>query len=727
MSNLKIASNSNKFMGSKARGSDIKSFYQNGELYGVKTALAFKRLPPVDYSELVSAGESLSRLFHLNEQTITKKVPSDNPDSLILPTYQKWKSMDDENLKTNIRFGVGSINPLDTATMVLARAKAPSDNIRWFALRNIFQRAVKPYRHKGDKAMYFGPGKSVCKKREFRGRKDGFMELKDKIYTSSSRLNKSQCNYLYSNRAFKPEDWGLRPLENAGHSISADGDYNPLAGGGFVPAKYMQVPKTGTINRSIVVGTSGQIHAQRCIDKQLRGCLRHLGIDLNNLAFINQTKAYLGSVHRGCYQTLDLTSASDSISIGILAFLCKGDQTSETLFKDIWETRNTAVSVSLKGLPEHVCFPQGVDGMGNPAIFSLESLLFTVVNAWGYISYVNDENEGSGTSPWSFEPRGFQFATKRNRKGQVIQCLSWSDFASFGDDQAPLAGVPLPFWRKLLRECGFILNEEKSFSSESVDHQFRESCGADFRNGKLVRGFYLRTRNPTMFDAVRMFNFFSLYYGATEEQKACYPLYKRVKRFMVGAWADLRTFTLSPRLWENRVPTDVLLVSDCLGTVSKVLVTSDGTRKSYHESCDGDFTSPMLDVALNAFLERETQSETIMWYETPEVRYYCLVKLKESQQIARKSDLSMDLAQGRRAPRIQVLPGEVGLVGYYINYSYTSKSCSESESSSYYEAQYKLSFIQCLSQKDAHWAILKYLTQRYKYLELPPHVSLCGN
>jgi len=63
--------------------------------------------------------------------------------------------------------------------------------------------------------------------------------------------------------------------------------------------------------------------------------------------------------------------------------------------------------------------------------------------------------------------------------------LSTTDVTTFGDDVIlPKQGVDL-FYR-VLRTCGFIPNQEKSFS----DGPFRESCGTDWLRGIDIRPYY---------------------------------------------------------------------------------------------------------------------------------------------------------------------------------------------------------------------------------------------
>jgi hypothetical protein len=70
------------------------------------------------------------------------------------------------------------------------------------------------------------------------------------------------------------------------------------------------------------------------------------------------------------------------------------------------------------------------------------------------------------------------------------------------------------------------LNAEKSFSIET---SFRESCGADFNNGVFVRGFYVKTRNPSIRDFLRITNYVKVNYNVKDSFLDTLPFYRKIK------------------------------------------------------------------------------------------------------------------------------------------------------------------------------------------------------
>lgn len=169
----------------------------------------------------------------------------------------------------------------------------------------------------------------------------------------------------------------------------------------------------------------------------------------------NQELARLGSI-RGDYATLDLSSASDSISLAMLKEFTPPEV--------LWGLLRTRASHST--LPNGSRVELGmVSSMGNGYTFPLETAIFaTAVHA-------------------VFRFCGMEYKGPHGRR--------LGNHAVFGDDII----VPTKLYRplvRLLNLLGFIVNNDKSFS----EGPFRESCGADFHAGYPVRGVYLRELDP---------------------------------------------------------------------------------------------------------------------------------------------------------------------------------------------------------------------------------------
>lgn len=164
----------------------------------------------------------------------------------------------------------------------------------------------------------------------------------------------------------------------------------------------------------------------------------------------NQELARLGSID-GSFATIDLSSASDSISLNMLRRF--------TPREAMWALERTRASyVQLPGGKLEELFM--VSSMGNGYTFPLETALFAsiVVAASRFNGLKLDH-------PWG---------------------VNLGNWAVFGDDII----VPRQIFSqtvRLLELLGFKVNESKTFA----DGWFRESCGADWYKGYPVRGVYL--------------------------------------------------------------------------------------------------------------------------------------------------------------------------------------------------------------------------------------------
>jgi len=182
-----------------------------------------------------------------------------------------------------------------------------------------------------------------------------------------------------------------------------------------------------------------QLGAKAIIEDILVNC--H-GFSRNRQQDINKELAREGSL-TGAYSTLDLSMASDSLSLDLMKKL---------LPKDIFDM--------LDKIRSHVTDINGtqhtlgmISTMGNGFTFPLMTLIFTcMVKA------------------------ALQLSNKNNHR-----------FAVFGDDIiVPSSVTPQVIFA--LRKSGFSLNLSKSFTSGF----FRESCGGDFYKGHDVRGIFLK-------------------------------------------------------------------------------------------------------------------------------------------------------------------------------------------------------------------------------------------
>lgn len=246
-------------------------------------------------------------------------------------------------------------------------------------------------------------------------------------------------------------------------AIHADPEQTPFVD--IHNGKVQFVPKSAKEHRAIVVEPILNTLVQGGVGRWLQGKLRRSGVDIRDQTR-NHRLARQGSID-GSLATVDLSSASDTVSTELVYELLPVDFAS-------WLARARTGSVELDG---EVLKLEKFSSMGNGFTFPLETLIFYAL-AWGVCVHL-----GLGT-------------------GRVN---------AYGDDIIlPTEGVPLLF--ETLRTCGFVVNEEKSYSSGP----FRESCGKDYYLGIDIRPVYLRgeklpgdeRESLHVYDLFRLHNFY---------------------------------------------------------------------------------------------------------------------------------------------------------------------------------------------------------------------------
>lgn len=201
------------------------------------------------------------------------------------------------------------------------------------------------------------------------------------------------------------------------------------------------VEKDDDIDRAAAKEPDFNIFLQRACGKHIRECLLTVGINLRNQGR-NQELALEGSTF-GELATLDLSSASDSISWGLV----------QRLFSNDWFTVLSDLR-SERGLVNGEWHEWSLmSTMGNGYTFELETLIF-----WGLARAVQ-----------------YHFGTP-------------GTLCVYGDDIiAPVTMVePLI---EFYTYCGFIVNPTKSFWTGT----FRESCGKHYFGSIDVTPFYCRS------------------------------------------------------------------------------------------------------------------------------------------------------------------------------------------------------------------------------------------
>lgn len=217
--------------------------------------------------------------------------------------------------------------------------------------------------------------------------------------------------------------------------------------------KLVTVPKNAKTDRTVMIEPWLNSFFQLGYGQYIADQLRRVGVDLTDQEK-NKSLARTGSL-TGDIATLDLSSASDTISVGLVEHLLPLD----------WYLLLSQLRTSIVEVDGTRTTLQKFSSMGNGFTFPLESLIF-----WALTSSV--------------------IGSERT-------------LAVYGDD------IIVPTHKvkdviEVLEACGFSINLEKSFWSGP----FRESCGGDYLLGIDVRPCYIKDR-MSGHDAFRLHNFYT--------------------------------------------------------------------------------------------------------------------------------------------------------------------------------------------------------------------------
>lgn len=213
------------------------------------------------------------------------------------------------------------------------------------------------------------------------------------------------------------------------------------------------VPKSAEISRTICTEPLLNMLFQKGIGRVIEYRLRQVyGIDLAKQPDINREMARLGSID-GRYGTIDLKSASDSISLAMLERFMPRSQLK-------WlKLARSSLTVLPDGREEVLHM---VSSMGNGFTFPLQTAIFACLVQSVYTVLALPMQWG--------------------KKG-----CGGKRYGVFGDDIIVIREA-YDLTVRALSALGFTVNETKSFNTG----QFRESCGRDYVNGHDVRGVYLK-------------------------------------------------------------------------------------------------------------------------------------------------------------------------------------------------------------------------------------------
>lgn len=200
------------------------------------------------------------------------------------------------------------------------------------------------------------------------------------------------------------------------------------------------VPKNAKTHRTVLVEPTINGVIQGGYGKYISRRLLRVGIDLSDQAR-NKRLARIGSL-TGELATLDLSSASDLISKGLVAHLLPLD----------WYCALSACRTPVAVLDGERLELEKFSSMGNGFTFPLQSLIF-----WALVTACQDS---------------FESALKVSVYGDDIIC--------------PTGSVPAVL--EVFQYCGFEINKLKSY----WEGPFRESCGGDYYLGVNIRPLYIK-------------------------------------------------------------------------------------------------------------------------------------------------------------------------------------------------------------------------------------------
>jgi hypothetical protein len=223
----------------------------------------------------------------------------------------------------------------------------------------------------------------------------------------------------------------------------------------IVPGNVMfTVPKKTDIDRCACKECDLNMFIQKGVGSYIRGRLRRIGINLNDQS-INQSLAREGSVS-DLLATLDLSSASDSVSDGLVSLL----------LPECWYTLLDAIRSRVTIIDGEEHRNHMFSSMGNGFTFELESLLFYVL------------------------AKATAFFT--GTRGRI---------SVYGDDIICPSDMSHKF-TFVLGYFGFSVNSDKS----CYQGPFRESCGGHYHYGLDITPFYLKGPIRTLPDLIHVAN-----------------------------------------------------------------------------------------------------------------------------------------------------------------------------------------------------------------------------
>lgn len=307
--------------------------------------------------------------------------------------------------------------------------------------RRKIERVLGPFRQEEAEAMSsFGPGATTSLRRS---RGDTYYKFGHSKPDTTHENATLAWVYVYNIPRWFEHLTGALPTDVEADFLAFPPEkvFNVVGGN-----RVTTVPKNYKTDRTIGIEPDLNMFVQKGIGTMIRHRLRRVGVDLDDQTH-NQRLARVGSVD-GSLATIDLSSASDTISIAIVELLLPPD----------WYTALKQCRCAKGVLPDgsEVVYRK-FSSMGNGFTFELESLIF-----WALCSAVSEVSGIDGV------------------------------ISVYGDDIIVPTKV-YPAVETILSFAGFTTNKKKTFA----DGPFRESCGKHYFKGCDVTPLYLRDR-PTL-------------------------------------------------------------------------------------------------------------------------------------------------------------------------------------------------------------------------------------
>lgn len=309
----------------------------------------------------------------------------------------------------------------------------------------------------------------------------------------------------------------------------------------FVPGNVLfTVPKNAEIDRVACKEPDLNLWGQKAIGNYIRRRLLKHGIDLNDQSN-NSALAREGSI-TGSHATLDLSSASDSLTCSLVCRLLPTD----------WFVVMNALRSAFTQIDGVMHENQMFSSMGNGFTFELETLIF-----WALARSVS-----------------YHLGVK----GRILV---------YGDDiVVPTACARLMI--QVLGFCGFVTNSKKT----SITGVFRESCGGHWYAGIDVKPIYIRRVVKQVQDVILYLNQLRRWYNVERSIRQEWGL-PPLTRFEIQWYRVAKSF-VDKRLWGGRFldRTTSLVTNHRLGSLE--LVRSVSRRKRlYAENVDGLYLSAL--------------------------------------------------------------------------------------------------------------------------------------